>query len=246
MTLQREITRSLTVDVSYIGNKASKLVTGRQINDVDIFNNGFLNAFNITRSGGNAPIFDTLLNGVNIAGVGVVGQGGLTGSSALRRFTTTNAFIANGQVGNLANFLNTSAALGGLPGTILRKNGLPENFFVVNPQFGSMAYQSNNGNSTYNAGKYIFATLTHGLSAQGPTPSRRHWATTPATRITPSQQGPVEHRPHACNSRGGKLRGAAGVKPPKRAQVGRRSHRRSDLIRATWASGVPQLQALTL
>jgi len=168
VTLQREITRSLSVDVSYIGNKASKLVTGRQINDVDIFNNGFLDAFNITRSGGNAPIFDTLLNGVTIAGVGTVGQGGLTGSSALRRYTSTNAFLANGQVGNLANFLNTSTALGGLPGTILRKNGLPENFFVVNPQFGSMAYQSNNGNSTYHAGQVHFSQrLTHGLSAQG-------------------------------------------------------------------------------
>jgi hypothetical protein len=168
LTLQREITHSLSVDVSYIGNKATKLVTGRQINDVDIFNNGFLNAFNITRAGGNAPLFDTLLNTVNIAGVGVVGQNGLTGSSALRRFTTTNAFIANGQVGNLANFLNTSAALGGLPGTILRKAGLPENFFVVNPQMGSMAYQSNNGNSTYNAAQVHFSQrLTHGLSAQG-------------------------------------------------------------------------------
>ncbi|MBZ5675158.1 MAG: TonB-dependent receptor [Acidobacteriia bacterium] len=168
IALQREITRSLTVDVSYIGNKATKLVTGRQINDVDIVDNGLLNAFNITRSGGNAPLFDTLLNGVNITGVGVVGQNGLTGSSALRRFTTTNAFIANGQVGSLANFLNTSAALGGLPGTILRKAGLPENFFVVNPQFGSMAYQSNNGNSTYNAGQVHFSQrLTHGLSAQG-------------------------------------------------------------------------------
>lgn len=167
-TIQREITRSLTVDVSYIGNKASKLVTGRQINDVDIVDNGLLNAFNVTRSGGNAPLFDTLLNGVNIAGVGVVGQNGLTGSSALRRFTTTNAFIANGQVGNLANFLNTSSALGGLPGAILRNHGLPENFFVVNPQFGSMAYQSNNGNSTYNAGQVHFSQrLTHGLSAQG-------------------------------------------------------------------------------
>ena len=167
-TIQREITSSLTVDVSYIGNKATKLVTGRQINDVNIVDNGFLNAFNATRAGGNAPLFDTLLNGVNIGGVGVVGQNGLTGSSALRRFTTTNAFIANGQVGNLANFLNTTAALGGLPGTILRKNNLPENFFVINPQFGSMAYQSNNGNSTYNAGQVHFSQrLTHGLSAQG-------------------------------------------------------------------------------
>jgi len=169
VTLQREITRSLSMDVSYIGNKATKLVTGRQINDVDIVDNGFLNAFNITRSGGNAPLFDTLLNGVSIPLVGVVGQNGLTGSSALRRYTSTNAFLANGQVGNLANFLNTSNALGGgIPGTILRKAGLPENFFVVNPQFGSMAYQSNNGNSTYNAGQVHFSQrLTHGLSAQG-------------------------------------------------------------------------------
>ncbi len=167
VTLQREITRSLSVDVSYIGNKASKLVTGRQINDVDIFNNGFLDAFNITRAGGNAPLFDTLLNGVTIAGVGTVGQNGLTGSSALRRYTSTNAFIANGQVGNLVNFLNTTSALGGLPGTILRKSGLPENFFVVNPQFGSMAYQSNNGNSTYNAGQvHLAQRLSHGLSGQ--------------------------------------------------------------------------------
>src|SRR5262249_26106617 len=40
VTLQREITRTLSLDVSYIGNKASKLVTGRQINDVDIVDNG--------------------------------------------------------------------------------------------------------------------------------------------------------------------------------------------------------------
>jgi hypothetical protein len=167
VTLQRELTNKLTLDVSYIGNKASKLVTGRQINDVDIRNNGFLDAFNVTRAGGTAPLFDQLLNGVNIAGVGTVGQNGLTGSSALRRYTSTNAFIANGQVGALANFLNTSSALGGLPGQILRNAKLPENFFVVNPQFGSMAFQSNNGNSTYHAAQmHLAQRLSHGLTGQ--------------------------------------------------------------------------------
>src|SRR5262249_49430796 len=160
----------LNLDVSYIGNKASKLVTGRQINDVDIVDNGFLNAFNITRAGGNAPLFDTLLNGVNIAGGGTVGQGGLTGSSAPPRDTSTNAFIANGQVGNLANFFNTTSAfsvpgIGTLPGSVLRGAKLPENFFVVNPQFGTMAYQSNNGNSTYHAGQvHLSQRLSHGLT----------------------------------------------------------------------------------
>jgi hypothetical protein len=167
VSLQRELTSRLSLDVSYIGNKASKLVNGRQINDVDIVNNGFLDAFNVTRAGGNAPLFDTLLNGVNITGVGVVGQNGLTGSSALRRYTSTNAFVANGQVGQLANFLNTSAALGGLPGSILRRANLPENFFVVNPQFGNMAYQSNNGNSSYHAGQvHVAQRLSHGLTGQ--------------------------------------------------------------------------------
>ena len=166
VTLQREITRTLSLDVSYIGNKASKLVTGRQINDVDIIDNGILNAFNVVRSGGDSPLFNALLNGVNIPGVGVVGQT-VTGSQALRRYTSTNAFIANGQVGALANFLNTTPALGGLPGAILRNNKLPENFFVANPQFGSMAYQSNNGNSTYNAAQaHISQRLSHGLSGQ--------------------------------------------------------------------------------
>ena len=167
VTIQREITRTLTFDASYIGNKASKLVTNRQINDVDIVDNGLLNAFNVTRAGGNAPLFDLLLNGVNIAGVGVVGQNGLTGSSALRRYTSTNAFIANGQVGALANFLNTTSALGGLPGAVLRNANLPENFFVTNPQFGNMQYQSNNGNSTYHAAQFHLAQrFSHGLTGQ--------------------------------------------------------------------------------
>jgi len=42
VTLQRELTSKLTLDVTYIGNKASKLVTGSRSNDVDIVDNGVL------------------------------------------------------------------------------------------------------------------------------------------------------------------------------------------------------------
>jgi hypothetical protein len=166
-TIQREITHTLTFDVSYIGNKATKLLTNRQINDVDVIDNGFLNAFNITRAGGNAPLFDQMFNGLNVTGVGIVGQNGLTGSEALRRFTSTNAFIANGQVGALANYINTTAALTGTPGGILRNGKLPENFIVVNPQFGSVAMVSNNGNSTYHSLQaHVAQRYSHGLSGQ--------------------------------------------------------------------------------
>ena len=115
----------------------------------------------------NAPLFDQLLNGLNVTGVGVVGTNGITGSSALRRFTTTNQFIANGQVGALANYVNTTANLAGLPGGLLRNGKLPENFIVVNPQFGSVGLVSNNGNSTYHSfTAHIQKRLTNGLTGQ--------------------------------------------------------------------------------
>src|SRR5262249_31311587 len=147
--------------------KASKLLTNRQLNDVDIIDNGFLNAFNITRAGGNAPLFDQMLNGLNVPGVGVVHRSTLIRSHAHRRHVTTNSFIANGQVGALANFLNTTSALAGTPGGILRNGKLQENFFVVNPQFGSVTLVSNNGNSTYHAAQaHVTQRFSHGLTGQ--------------------------------------------------------------------------------
>ena len=165
-SIQRELTRTLTMDIDYIGNKSSKLQTNQQINDVDITNNGFLNAFNTVRAGGDSPLIDAMLNGYTIPGVGVVGQT-VTGSQALRRYATTNSFVANGQVGALANFLNTTASLSGVPGGILRNAGLPEQFFVVNPQFGSVSLVGNNGNETYNAVQgHLAQRFSHGFSGQ--------------------------------------------------------------------------------
>jgi hypothetical protein len=166
-SIQRELTNTLTVDFNYIGNKGTELYTNQQLNDTNIFENGILNAFNITRAGGNAPLFDQMLNGFTIPGVGTVNGTSLTGSQALRQYAQTNSLIANGSVGALANFLNT-AALGGLPpGGILRKNGFPENFIVVNPQFGQVIMVDNNGNSTYNAFQaHIAKRLTHGVTGQ--------------------------------------------------------------------------------
>jgi hypothetical protein len=168
VAIQREVTRSLTVDVSYIANKGTKLLTNQQINDQDILNNGFLEAFNVTRAGGNAPLFDKMLKGLNVTGVGVVDGVNITGSQALRRFTTTNQFIANGSIASLANFLNTTTALTGVAGGILRNGGLSENFFVVNPQFGSVSLVGNNGNSTYNSVQiHASQRFSHGVTGQG-------------------------------------------------------------------------------
>jgi hypothetical protein len=151
LSVQRELAKDLTLEVSYMGNKGTKLWNPLELNEPNIFENGILDAFNVTRAGGNAPLFDRILNGLNVTGVGVVNGTTLTGSQALRRFTTTNQWIANGDVANLANWFNSTSALTGVNGGLLRNGRLPENFIVVNPQFGSVQLHGNNDNSIYHS-----------------------------------------------------------------------------------------------
>ncbi len=167
ISLQRELTSTLTVDVNCIGNKGTELYTNQPLNDPNIFENGFLNAFNITRAGGTAPLFDQLLDGITIPGVGLVNGSTLTGSQALRLYSVTNTFIANGSVGALANFFNTTPTGTGANGGLLTHANLPQNFFVVNPQFSSVTLVNNNGNSMYNAFQaHIAKRFSHGVTGQ--------------------------------------------------------------------------------
>src|SRR5262249_1129065 len=135
----------------WVGNKGTKLWEGEQLNHTNIYENGILEAFNITRAGRDAALFDRMFMGLNVPGAGVVNGTTLTGSQALRRYTSTNTFLANGDVGGLANFLNTTAALTNENGGLLRRAGLPENFITVNPQYGSVTLQGNSSNSSYHS-----------------------------------------------------------------------------------------------
>jgi hypothetical protein len=150
LNVQHEIARNLTLDVSWIANKATKLFSSTQLNDTNIFSNGFLDAFNTVRAGGTSPLMDKLFPG---------------GSAALRTNTTTNVFLANGDVGALANYFNvtpTPGVSGAVAGDMLRRAVLPENFFVVNPQFGSVTLEGNNSSSTYHSFQSV---LTRRLSS---------------------------------------------------------------------------------
>src|SRR5262249_53367550 len=132
--LQREIAHNLTVEARYVGNKGTKLYGGIPINNVNIFENGILDAFNATRAGDDAPLFDRMLRGLNL-GSGVIGTAA-TGSASLRNNTLFRGLIANGNVGAFANTLNTSSTVTNSVGGLVRNGGLPENFITVNPQFG--------------------------------------------------------------------------------------------------------------
>jgi hypothetical protein len=159
LSVQHELIRNLTMEVRYVASKGTKLRSAKELNTINISENNILDAFNITRAGGNAPLFDAMLKGIRIGTV-TVGQNG-SGSDALRQFATTNQWIANGEVASLANFLNSSSTGTGEAGGLLRQNGFPENFIVVNPQFGSLQLHENDDNSTYHS---LQTSLTKRLS----------------------------------------------------------------------------------
>ena len=165
LSVQRELVNNLTLEVRYVGSKGTKLRSAKELNTINIFENGILNAFNITRAGDNAPLFDAMLNGITIGSI-TVGRNG-SGSEALRQFATTNQWIANGEAGSLANFLNSSSTGTGEAGGLLRRNGFPENFIVVNPQFGSLQLHGNDDNSTYHSLQTsVRKRLSRGLSGE--------------------------------------------------------------------------------
>ena len=127
----------------------------------------FLDAFNITRAGGNAQLFNRMLMGLNIPGAGVVNGTTVTGSAALRAYTATRSFVANGNIGQLADFLNRSTNITGRGGGFVRNSGLPENFFVMNPQFQNVYLHSNPGSSTYHSMQVqVTKRFSQGFSSQ--------------------------------------------------------------------------------
>jgi hypothetical protein len=82
VSVQHELVKNLTLEVRYVGSKGNKLRSAKELNTINIFENGILDAFNTTRAGGATPLFDQMLNGITISAI-TVGRNG-TGSEALR------------------------------------------------------------------------------------------------------------------------------------------------------------------
>ena len=167
LSLQRELISRMTLEVSYVGTKGTKLYRNQELNETNIFENQFLEAVNVTRAGGNHPLFDRMLRNLNVPGAGVVNGTTLTGSQAVRLYTSTRNFLADGNIGALADFFNRSSNITGTPGGFLRNGGLPENFFVVNPQFRGVELWGADGNSTYHSMQaQIRQSFSNGFSGQ--------------------------------------------------------------------------------
>jgi hypothetical protein len=171
----RSLPANLIFDVRYIGTRGVKLHSSLNYNEPDFRFNGLIEALNVTRAGGNHPMFDRMLNGLNLgAGIGTVGRD-VTGSEALRRHNSFRANIANGDFRAVANTLNTTNIGVRVPagqtiaGATLRSSGLfPENFITANPQFAAMQMRNNSDMSTYHSMQtQITLRPARGITYQG-------------------------------------------------------------------------------
>jgi len=172
LSIERELARNLNVEVGYVANKSTKLFQPLELNFPNLLAswNGsetLLDAFKVTQAGGNAPLFDAMLKGVNFGtGIGTVGTN-VTGSQALRRYSGTNAWIASGSIAQFADWLNSTNFATGDNGGLVRLNGFPENFITVNPQFRNAHLYGNNNNGTYHSMQVkVTRRMSQGFSSQ--------------------------------------------------------------------------------
>ncbi len=136
-SIQRELGAGTTLTVSYVGSKGSKLARSIDVNEVNVFENGLLQAFQTLQAGGTSPLMEQIF--------------GAGGSASLRANSSVTGLLANNNVGGFANFINTTNQVTGIVGGLLAKAGLPANFVVANPQFAASYLTGNFSNSSYHS-----------------------------------------------------------------------------------------------
>jgi hypothetical protein len=141
LSLQRDLGWNSLVEVNYIGRNGDGLFGAYDVNQVDIFNNGFLGAFNTVRAGGESALVNQLM--ARDARV----RAGETGSQALRRLFPSEMTL--GSVAAIAANL-AQRTEGGVPLVVL--SGLGPFFFQPFPQFaGALNVLDNGDYSRYHA-----------------------------------------------------------------------------------------------
>jgi hypothetical protein len=172
--MTRSLASNMTLDIRYIGTRGVKLHGSYNLNDTDFRRNGVIQALEVTRAGGDAPMFDVMLRGLNLGTAAaplVVGQN-VTGSEALRRNATFYTNIANGNFVAVARELSRTNLGTVQPplmnaGLLQSSGAFPANFFVVNPQFNTINYRTNSDSSNYNSMQTQYTLRpTHGMQYQ--------------------------------------------------------------------------------
>ena len=152
------------LDVRYVGNHSVGLWRQVNLNEVNIFENGFLNEFKAAQN--NLAIAQrTNPNSTNFGNQGLPGQVALPIMTAAGISTNDTTFATNlmrGQAGTFANSIATNATRM----TSLRNAGYPANFFIVNPTMvNGGAFLVTNGGSFHLQRAAGRSAAAHGAAA---------------------------------------------------------------------------------
>lgn len=163
--IQRQLGRDTVIEARYVGNHGTGLWRQINLNEVNIFENGFLNEFKIAQA--NLALARAATPTSNQY-AGLAGQQALPIiSTALGTNTdsTSATLIAQGQAGTLANNIATNATRM----SNLTKAGRPANFFQVNPLAGGGSFDEINGGKSFYNGLQLELRrrMSHGLLVQG-------------------------------------------------------------------------------
>ena len=154
---EREIAKDTAFEIRYVANHAIKLYRAVDFNEINIFENGFLNEF--INAQNNLAINDA--NGVNSFGNLFPAQGTVplpifsrffaTGVSNANGFgnSTFISHLNNNNVGSIASTLAFSNIY--RASRELVANGIPSNFFVANPNSSASRLLTNDSMSNYHA-----------------------------------------------------------------------------------------------
>ena len=156
--IEREIFKDTALEIRYSGNRAPNGWRAQDINEINIFENGFLQEFlnaqkNLAARGGSSfapgcagcvptPILDRFFGVAGTGGTPVAASSGYSSTTFISQLTANN-------VGNMASTLAFNQAY-----RVNRESpavGLPANFFVANPNAAFARVLINDARSNYNA-----------------------------------------------------------------------------------------------
>ena len=143
ITYQHAVFRNSVFEIAYVGRRAEHLFGAYNVNQAEIVKNGFVDAFNVVKAGGESSLMNQLLAPDTRLNPGE------TGSQMVRRLFSSNLTLNS--VAALASSLGTR--IQGSPAkTLPELSGLGSYFFFPYPQFlGGVNVIDSNDYSRYHA-----------------------------------------------------------------------------------------------
>jgi hypothetical protein len=165
---EREIFKDTVLEFRYVGNHGTKLWRSVNINEINIFENGFLKEFQSAQN--NLAISRAAGKGANFNNQGLTGQLPLPiftavfGSATSSNFSNTTYVnrLDEGQAGSLANTFSGNATF---YNNLIK--AYPTNFWKVNPESTGAYMATNMGDSNYHSMQIEFRRrMTKGIFTQ--------------------------------------------------------------------------------